>query len=489
MGLSICRSIIDAHGGRLWADANEPRGAVFQFTLRQSGCKEIGGTRRGFLAGGLSLAAVEYFWAKALANTDRVAARTIAIWQGCAEAAKTGAAYDPGPGDFTVYPLHLPEGVRLVGKRGQTVLRSADGRPIVVASKLRSLLIEGIAFHGGAKSANSSFGLIHFEDVETFQLHGAEIADHDGVGVANLRSGGEVLGCTIHDIGDAGYHSTDGLGVAFGRDGDGNRIRGCGNAGVRIWTAQPWIHDGSTIRNNNISKVRSEDGGTGQNGNGVSIFRAADVTVEDNDIDECAFSAVRNNGGKDFRAARNRCSNLGERAMYAEFDFKNAAFENNTIATAAAGISLTNFDRARNVGCGGRAVGNEISHIVDEAPDSDWMSNPAGNAARVGVEAEGDILVEGNQITGPLLIGIECGFGKSLRTVICRDNTIRGADYGIAFTSLAPPEKPTEISGNHIVDAKKARIVATRYGEVLAGDLFGKASDYAAVHIAINYES
>ncbi len=33
MGLSICRSIIDAHGGRLWAEANEPRGAVFQFTL------------------------------------------------------------------------------------------------------------------------------------------------------------------------------------------------------------------------------------------------------------------------------------------------------------------------------------------------------------------------------------------------------------------------------------------------------------------------
>jgi PAS domain S-box-containing protein len=33
MGLSICRSIIDAHGGRLWAEANQPRGAVFQFTL------------------------------------------------------------------------------------------------------------------------------------------------------------------------------------------------------------------------------------------------------------------------------------------------------------------------------------------------------------------------------------------------------------------------------------------------------------------------
>src|SRR5215469_14044399 len=33
MGLAICRSIIDAHGGRLWAEANQPRGAVFQFTL------------------------------------------------------------------------------------------------------------------------------------------------------------------------------------------------------------------------------------------------------------------------------------------------------------------------------------------------------------------------------------------------------------------------------------------------------------------------
>jgi signal transduction histidine kinase len=33
MGLAISRSIIDAHGGRLWAMANAPRGAVLQFIL------------------------------------------------------------------------------------------------------------------------------------------------------------------------------------------------------------------------------------------------------------------------------------------------------------------------------------------------------------------------------------------------------------------------------------------------------------------------
>jgi signal transduction histidine kinase len=33
MGLPICRSIIEDHGGRLWASGLQPRGALFQFTI------------------------------------------------------------------------------------------------------------------------------------------------------------------------------------------------------------------------------------------------------------------------------------------------------------------------------------------------------------------------------------------------------------------------------------------------------------------------
>jgi PAS domain S-box-containing protein len=59
MGLSICRSIVEAHGGRLWWSANEPRGAVFHFTLRLGRDEAVPGEHAGQvpLVGGRSQAA------------------------------------------------------------------------------------------------------------------------------------------------------------------------------------------------------------------------------------------------------------------------------------------------------------------------------------------------------------------------------------------------------------------------------------------------
>jgi PAS domain S-box-containing protein len=47
MGLAICSSIIEAHGGRLCAFGNEPRGAVFQFTLPPEAVETVPAERAG----------------------------------------------------------------------------------------------------------------------------------------------------------------------------------------------------------------------------------------------------------------------------------------------------------------------------------------------------------------------------------------------------------------------------------------------------------
>jgi signal transduction histidine kinase len=42
LGLMICRTIVEAHGGRVTAAANSPRGAVFEIVLPAAPAREAG---------------------------------------------------------------------------------------------------------------------------------------------------------------------------------------------------------------------------------------------------------------------------------------------------------------------------------------------------------------------------------------------------------------------------------------------------------------
>jgi two-component system sensor kinase FixL len=42
VGLSISRTIVEAHGGRIWAEPNPGGGTVFHFTLRSVRKEEVG---------------------------------------------------------------------------------------------------------------------------------------------------------------------------------------------------------------------------------------------------------------------------------------------------------------------------------------------------------------------------------------------------------------------------------------------------------------
>ena len=116
------------------------------------------------------------------------------------------------------------------------------------------------------------------------------------------------------------------------------------------------------------------------------------------------FPRVRNNGGKDFLAARNRCSKLGERGNVTRNSTSRTP-SSRTISSPPLRpeISLTNFAKVRNVGCGGpRSRQRDLAVWSTKRLIPTGHRIPPATAAKVGVEAEGDILVEGNRIRGPL---------------------------------------------------------------------------------------
>src|SRR5581483_2757772 len=117
----------------------------------------------------------------------------------------------------------------------------------------------------------------------------------------------------------------------------------CGDNGILIWRSEVG-EDATLVTANRIERIAAKSGGSGQNGNGINVFRAGSVMVTNNRIADCAFSAIRANSASNCQMIGNSCARLGEVALYAEFSFEGAVIANNIVDNAAMGVSVTNFN-------------------------------------------------------------------------------------------------------------------------------------------------
>jgi uncharacterized secreted repeat protein (TIGR03808 family) len=122
------------------------------------------------------------------------------------------------------------------------------------------------------------------------------------------------------------------------------------------------------------------------------MFRAGGVVVTNNTIRRCDFSAVRNNGGAGVIISANSCTDLGETAIFAEFDFERCIISDNSIDGAICGVQMVNFagSRGRAAVCSGNIVRN-----LKSTP-----SHSGHVGYECGVKAEADATVSGNVIEG-----------------------------------------------------------------------------------------
>jgi uncharacterized secreted repeat protein (TIGR03808 family) len=253
-----------------------------------------------------------------------------------------------------------------------------------------------------------------------------------------------------------------------------NAIADCANNGIQIWRSTPG-HDGSIVTSNRIERIAAKGGGSGQNGNGVNVFRAGGVLVSGNQIANCAYSAIRGNAAGNIQMLGNACRKIGEVALYAEFAFEGALIANNLVEDAASGISVTNFNE------GGRLAvvqGNLVRNLFRREHE------PVDKRG-VGISVEADSAVTGNVVEDAPTAGIVAGWGAYLRDVAITGNLIRTAGVGILVSS-DPAGGACMISQNMITGAKDGAIRAMDHDGVAHGPDLASAEPPKGGRIAIS---
>jgi len=358
------------------------------------------------------------------------------------------------PGTYLVSNLKLPARVRLSGVPGATRIVYGGNGHLMMAEQAEHIELSGLVLDGANRwLADYTQGLLDLRRVAHLVIDNCQVTGSGKNGLALEHAVGRIGRCDISGAADAGIYSVE----AGGLEISGNSVSDCANGGILVhrWQA---AEDGTIVSGNRVEGISAKDGGTGQNGNGINVFRAANVIVQGNVIADCAFSAIRANSGANCQIIGNSCARLGETALWAEFAFEGAVIANNLIDTAASGIAVTNFNE------GGRLAvvqGNLIRNLFlrkDAVPNG------------VGIAVEADSVVTGNVIEGSIAYGIVIGWGRYLRDVTITGNVVRQSAVGVAV-SVVTGAGAALIANNLISGAAHGAIVGMDHLTPVTGDL------------------
>jgi uncharacterized secreted repeat protein (TIGR03808 family) len=362
------------------------------------------------------------------------------------------------PGRYLVSNVVLPARARLVGVAGATEFAFAGDGHMFSAENAERIDLTGLVIDGMDRAlADYVPGLVHIAQSQAVSLERCEIRRSSKAGVALDRSAGRIERISVTGAHDAGIRAIESAGLAI----VDNTVTDCGNGGILVWR---WSEgeDGTIVTGNRVERIAAKAGGTGENGNGINVFRADGVIIANNRVTDCAFTAVRANSASNVQILGNSCRNSGEVGIYSEFAFTGALIANNIVDRAATGISVTNFREGGHMAV---VANNIVRNIVDSGP-----YRPDAPGFGVGISVEADIAASGNIVDGAPLYGLMLGWGPYLRDVAATGNVIRRSPIGIAV-SVVEGSGSAVISDNLIAGADRGAVVAMRWADRASGDL------------------
>jgi uncharacterized secreted repeat protein (TIGR03808 family) len=362
------------------------------------------------------------------------------------------------PGIYRIANIDLPGDVRIEGVAGATKLVYTGDGKFLNAAGTKRLQLSNLVIDGANRWLNDDQpGLLTLRDVADLRIDNCEILGASKFAVWSERATGRITENTISGAAESAIYAVECADFEI----RSNRISDCGNGGILVhrWTKG---HDGTIVTDNRIARVAAKGGGTGQNGNGINVFRADDVMISDNHISDCAFTAVRSNAGSNVQISNNHCLSSGEMAIYSEFGFEGAIISGNLVDGAANGISATNFNE------GGRLAvisGNIVRNLHADAPYKE-----DGQYFGIGISAEADTVVSGNVVENVPLWGMQLGWGPYLRNVNASGNVIRKATIGCAV-SVVEGAGAAMIRDNQFSEIADTAIAGFRWADMSTGDL------------------